>query len=49
MRLKIDKKKQISLFASSFGIIGHYTVYLKTLSFIKTPVLYLGFKKISLN
>ena len=47
--LEIDKKKFITLSASSFGIINDYTVYLKILFLIETLALHLGFKKISLN
>ena len=43
------EKKPITLSASSLGIIGDYTVYLRILFPIRTFALYLGFKKISLN
>ena len=47
--LEIDKKKPMTLFASSLGIIGDYTVYPRILFPIGILVLYFGFKKISLN
>ena len=42
-------KGPITLFASLFGIIGDYTVYLRILSPIGTLALYFNFKRISLN
>ena len=47
--LEINKKKLITLSASSLGIINDYTVYPRILSLIRTFALYFGFKKISLN
>ena len=47
--LKINKKKLITLFAFLLGIIGDYTVYLRILFLIRILILYLGFKRTSLN
>ena len=43
------KKKLITLSAFLLSIISDYTVYPRILFLIGIPVLYLGFRKISLN
>ena len=43
------EKGPITLSASSLGIIGDYIVYLRILFPIGILILYLGFRRISLN